>query len=171
MTFDDRITAEIIAERRRQDEKWGVQNHPLTFPNSFRTPEYWAIEADEWKKTNDQRVAVRNAQGYAADENCAWDGILGEEVAEAFGALRPGLQYAEFVQAAAVNRAILELLNRQCREQTGHLASCPALDVDWILTAPEACDCKLDVSASFALTPEQLDEVRLVSEQNAKEDA
>lgn len=141
MTLADRITAEILTERERQDLKWGRQNHPLTFPGSYRTPQYWATEADQWRETNAQRVEVRKAQGYGSDENCAWDGILEEEVAEAFGAERPGLQYAEFIQAAAVNRKILELLNEQCRKQTGHLASCPALDVDWILTAPEACDC------------------------------
>lgn len=141
MTLADRITAEILAERERQDLKWGQQNHPLTFPSSFRTPEYWAREAEEWKKTNDQRVELATVHGQPKDRNCAWDGILEEEVAEAFGAERAGLQYAEFIQAAAVNRKILELLNERCREQTGHWASCPALDVDWILTAPEACDC------------------------------
>jgi hypothetical protein len=142
MTTRDRIFAEITAERQRQDEKWGEQNHPLTFPGSYRTPEFWHTEAESWKQTNDHRAGVRNADGYPADRNRAWDGILEEEVAEAFGSGRVGLQYAEFVQAAGVTVAILELLNRQCFEQTGHLASCSALDVDWVVTAPEACDCE-----------------------------
>lgn len=142
MTTRDRIFAEITAERGRQDEKWGEQNHPLTFPGSYRTPEYWGREAEEWKRVNDERVAKANADGLTKDTNCAWDGILEEEVAEAFGAGRTGLQYAEFVQVAGVAVAILELLNRQCFELTDHLASCPALDVDWVVTAPEACDCE-----------------------------
>jgi len=162
MTVDDRITAEILAERQRQDEKWGPQNHPLTFPGSYRTPEYWATEAEEWRQNNAQRVGVRKAQGYGPSENCAWDGILEEEIAEAFGAERPGLQYAEFVQAAAVTRKILELLNEQAREKTGHLANCPALDVDWILTAPELCDCD-----SSRITLENVGEVQRML---AKED-
>lgn len=142
MTTRDRIFAEITAERGRQDEKWGEQNHPLTFPGSYRTPEFWHEEAEGWKKTNDQRVAKATADGLPADRNCAWDGILEEEVAEAFGAGRIGLQYTEFVQAAGVAVAILELLNRQCYEATKHLASCPALDVDWVVTAPEVCNCE-----------------------------
>jgi hypothetical protein len=141
MTTRERIFAEITAERGRQDEKWGEQNHPLTFPGSYRTPEFWHDEAQSWKQTNDRRVAKATVDGAPADRNCAWDSILEEEVAEAFGSPRPGLQYAEFVQAAGVAVNILELLNRRCFEQTGHLAGCPALDVDWVVTAPEACDC------------------------------
>jgi len=167
MTIDDRmvsrITAEVLAERQRQDEKWGPQDHPLTFPGSYRTPEYWAAEAEQWRQTNAQRVEVRTVQGFGPSENCAWDGIHAEEFCEAFGAELPGLQYAEFVQAAAVNRKILELLNERALEHTGHMAGCPALDVHWTLTAPEACDCD-----GSRITPANVGEVQRML---AKEDA
>lgn len=135
------ILAEVIQERVRQDEKWGVQNHPLWFGASALDHQYWATQADMWKLTNDHRVAQATAAGRPAGENCAWDGILVEEVAEAFGEASPGLQYSEFVQAAGVVVAILEKLNRDAIEKTGHHASCPALDHEWIVHAPEACDC------------------------------
>lgn len=142
MTLVDRIEHEIRAERARQDEKWGVQNHPMTFPSSLRDASLYRSLADAWKAENDHRVAESRKKGVPADRGCAWDGILGEEFSEAFAEERPGLQYAEMVQTAGVAFAILEFLNRQAKEQTGHLAWCPALDVDWILTAPELCDCE-----------------------------
>lgn len=141
MTEQQNILAEVAQERVRQDEKWGVQNHPLWFRASALDHQYWATQADMWKLTNDHRVAQATAAGRPAGENCAWDGIAFEEFAEAFGEASPGLQYSEFVQAAGVVVAILEKLNRDAIKQTGHHASCPALDHEWIVTAPEACDC------------------------------
>lgn len=141
MTDQQNILAEVAAERVRQDKKWGVQNHPLWFETSAMDHEYWAAQADMWKRTNDRRVSQATAAGLPSGKNCAWDGIYVEEVCEAFGEASPGLQYSEFVQSAGVAIAILEKLNRDAIEKTGHHASCPSLDHEWIVTAPEACDC------------------------------
>lgn len=143
MSLFERLVREVRAERQRQDEKWGVQNHPMVLDNRPQDSEYWRMIADMWKRENDLRVSLGTAEGLPKDQNCAWDGILNEEMAETFAEERPGLQYAEAMQTAGVAFAILDFLNRRSKEQTGHFAACPALDVDWILTAPEACDCEV----------------------------
>lgn len=142
MSLFDRLVREVAAERQRQDEKWGIQNHPMVFDDSLRDTDYWRGIADAWKRENDHRVARSTMKGLPRDRNCAWDGILGEEMAETFAEERPGLQYAEAVQTAGVAFAILDFLNRQSMELRGHYAGCPALDVDGLIHAPEACDCK-----------------------------
>lgn len=144
MSLFDRIVREVRTERQRQDEKWGVQNHPMTLESSLHDAEHWQQVAAFWKKNNDFRVNQGNALGLTRDRNCAWDGILIEELAETFAEERPGLQYAEAVQTAGVAFAILDFLNRRSKETTGHFAGCPALDVDGLVHAPEACDCDKD---------------------------
>lgn len=141
MSLFERIIAEVRAERARQDEKWGVQNHPMTLEDSLCDSEFWKSMADQWKRENDHRVNRGRARGLPRDRNCAWDLILAEELAETFAQERPGLQYAEAVQTAGVAFAILDFLNRTSMEQRGHYAGCPALDVDGLVHAPEACDC------------------------------
>lgn len=144
MSLFDRLVREVKAERQRQDEKWGVQNHPMTLEGELIDSEHWRIEANSWKRRNDKIVAQRTAQGIPLDRNCSWDSILAEEMAETFAEERPGLQYAEAVQTAGVAFAILDFLNRQSFELRGHFAGCPALDVEGLVHAPEACDCKLE---------------------------
>lgn len=144
MSLFDRLVREVAEERQRQDEKWGVQNHPMILDDSLRDSDYWRSVAEGWKRENDYRVAKGTARGLPKDRRCAWDGILGEESAETFAEERPGLQYAEAVQTAGVAFAILDFLNRQSMELRGHFAGCPALDVDGLIHAPEACDCKED---------------------------
>ena len=80
--------ASVLAERERQDAKWGVQDH---------APHFWAaILAEECGEF--AREAIR-------------DGLLGAPLhgpdAEALAAAR-----AEAVQAAAVALAIVECLDR-----------------------------------------------------------
>jgi hypothetical protein len=137
----ERLVREVHAERHRQDEKWGVQNHPMTLDDTLHGSDWWRGLADIWKRENDFRVQRGTQRGLPKDRNCAWDGIFIEEIAETFAEERPGLQYAEAVQAAGVAFAILDFLNRQSMELRGHYAGCPALDVDGLVHAPEACDC------------------------------
>lgn len=139
MSLFDRLVREVAAERARQDEKWGIQNHPMTLDDTLKDSSYWRTIAEAWKRENDFRVAKRN--GLPKDRRCAWDGIFAEELAETFAEERPGLQYAEAVQAAGVAFAILDFLNRQSMELRGHYAGCPALDVEGLVHAPEVCDC------------------------------
>jgi len=150
----DRLVEEVRAERARQDEKWGVQNHPMVLDDELRDVEYWKIEAEAWKRANAEIVAQRTAQGIPLDRNCAWDGIFAEELAETFAEERPGLQYAEAVQAAGVAFAILDFLNRQSMELRGHYAGCPALDVDGLLHAPELCTCETPRFEARDLNPD-----------------
>lgn len=96
-----RIFAEIKEERRRQDEKWGEQNHPLVpDPAAFNR---YANRADAWKATNDQR---------AKRGTTAWDGIAMEEFNETFAEEDPLLARAEAIQAIAVLVAMVECIDR-----------------------------------------------------------
>lgn len=99
------VLHEVADERRRQDEKWGEQNHAMVggpFPEARRAQ--WARQADFWKKCNDGRVT---------SGQMGFDGILLEEVYEAlceedFTKLRE-----ELVQVAAVAVGMIEALDRK----------------------------------------------------------
>jgi hypothetical protein len=132
----------LLEERTRQDEKWGVQNHPMHYAGSQRDAEHYRKEAEFWKKLNEYRVQRRTEQGVPADRRCAWDGIILEEICEGLAEERPGLQFTELLQATAVGLVMIDMIDRQAREETGHAIWCPTLDVDGILTAPELCTCK-----------------------------
>lgn len=98
------VLEEVEAERARQDEKWGEQNHP-DLPG-VRHPGY-ALAANMWKVDNAGRMA----------EGClAWDGILLEEVFEALEqaelANEVGLRQ-ELIQVAAVVVAHVEAIDRR----------------------------------------------------------
>ena len=113
------IAAEACDERNRQDAKWGEQNHPMT-PLARRIGSRWISdqklyndEANEWKRTNSERVAERNSQGLPSDRNCFWDGIILEEVYEALAETDYAAARAEWIQVIAVGIAIVECLDRQ----------------------------------------------------------
>jgi hypothetical protein len=110
------ILAEIHAERLRQDAKWGEQNHPTVIRDGLLGDcdhDYYATIADDWKGRNAYRVRRRNEQGYPRDRNCAWDGILREEVYEALAEADPVKRRAELVQVAAVAVNMIEQIDRQ----------------------------------------------------------
>lgn len=132
----------LLEERTRQDEKWGVQNHEFLFPGSHRTAEHYRELADLWKKLNEHRVRKLTEAGHGADTNCAWDGIILEEVFEGLAEQRPGLQFSELLQATAVGLAMIDMLDRRARDETGHAVWCAALDVDGDLVQPECCACE-----------------------------
>lgn len=97
----EEILYEVADETVRQDEKWGEQNHPDLLPEEYSHRTYH-FTAEAWKRTNDARVAKANADGALPDRNCAWDGILLEEVYEALAESDPAKLRAELVQVAAV---------------------------------------------------------------------
>lgn len=100
-----RVLSQVAEERRRQDEKWGPQDHPLVggpFPEARRSQ--WARQADFWKKANDARV-ISGQTGF--------DGILLEEVYEALCEEEYDKARAELVQVAAVAVGMIEAIDRK----------------------------------------------------------
>ena len=103
------VLALVAAELKRQDEKWGEQNHPIV---GGATPivnrRFAASQEKFWKDMNDRRVE-RGQLG--------WDGILYEEVFEAFAARDPREIETELIQSAAVAvQAVLSQRRQADRE-------------------------------------------------------
>lgn len=110
-TWDPRIgrnavLAAIVAERARQDEQWGEQNHPDgTGPEQEILPGW---------RAGDLATAARNAcQHHASMGVVTWRDIFGEEVCEAFAETEPAKLRAELIQAAAVLVAWVQALDRR----------------------------------------------------------
>ncbi|MFE2941006.1 NUDIX hydrolase [Streptomyces sp. NPDC059255] len=93
------VLAEIASERRRQDDKFGEQNHP---DGTGQHPEQ--IDAD---------VARMACQQAADGGYLDWLHILREEVAEALAESDPARLRAELVQVAAVAAAWVEAIDRR----------------------------------------------------------
>jgi hypothetical protein len=82
-----RVFADIRNERRRQDEKWGIQRH------GDGTSSTYADTADHWKDVVNED---------ADDGGSKWAHILLEEIFEALSETDPARLRAELVQSAAV---------------------------------------------------------------------
>jgi len=93
-----RIFSEIDKERKRQDDKWNVQNHPMV-----RVPEHIAQN----KKLADALKVVNDTEKFD------WCSILLEEVYEAFSETDPEKQRVEMIQVAAVAVNTIEYLDRK----------------------------------------------------------
>lgn len=95
------VVGEVIAERIRQDEKWGEQNHPDGTGNALQR-----------RAAEDSRyVCQRNFQRGEG----TWHDILLEEVAEAFAESDKSKLRDELIQVAAVAVAWVEKLEREAR--------------------------------------------------------
>lgn len=100
---------DVAAERARQDQKWGQQNHPDgTGPGVEVVPLWDGVDFAEWAK------AATDAA--ARDGSVTWRDILLEEVAEAFAEEDLDLLRAELVQVAAVAVQWVEALDRRRAE-------------------------------------------------------
>ena len=95
------VLDDVWLERRRQDRKWGEQNHPIAVARDIHRH---TDEMKFWKRVNDWR----NRTG-----QLTWDGILLEEVYEALSEVDPEKIRAELVQVAAVAVAMIECIDRQ----------------------------------------------------------
>lgn len=104
------VLQEIDAERVSQDVKWGVQSHPMHFFGE--DVRYYADMAESWKRSNAARVREATKLGRPKGANCAWDGILLEEVFEALAETDPAAQRVELIQVAAVAVAMIEHIDR-----------------------------------------------------------
>lgn len=96
----DKVLQEVLAERVRQDEKWGEQNHP---DGTGISPEQ--------QKLADQARAV--CQQVFAEGRGDWAHVLFEEVREALAESSPASLRAELVQVAAVAVAWIEAIDRR----------------------------------------------------------
>jgi hypothetical protein len=102
------IIDQLGVERLRQVEKWGQQDHPPIGRtlDDIHDREYYAAQAEQWKKRNDYRVEIGNL---------AWDGILLEEVFEALE--KAGVDDDEYekelVEVMAVAAAMIEANRRR----------------------------------------------------------
>ena len=99
------VLDEVADERASQDEKWGEQNHP----DGTGGPGYYSQLADLTKRLN-------NEYARAADGSLSWQGILKEEVYEAFAESDPVKLRTELVQVAAVAVAWIEAIDRRASQ-------------------------------------------------------
>jgi hypothetical protein len=94
----DKVFAAVMAERQRQEQRFGEQNHPDGTDKRF---EPYAVQA---KELCDQftRLGV-----------VSWRDILNEEVFEVFAETEPKLLKTELVQVMAVCKARIECIDRR----------------------------------------------------------
>ncbi|MET9142410.1 hypothetical protein [Streptomyces sp. NPDC004042] len=99
----DHVLSEVLAERIRQDEKWGEQNHPDGTSSDY-TSRLMATSA---------RVLTE----YASERGTlTWRRILDEEFHEVLAETDPVRLRTELVQVAAVAVAWAESIDRRLAE-------------------------------------------------------
>lgn len=101
------VLTDLAAERDRQDEKWGEQNHP----------DGTGPEDRPWGRSADVRVAKQLTDFMARRGLLTWRHILAEEFYEALAEDEPALLRAELLQVAAVAVAWVEAIDRRTRPQ------------------------------------------------------
>ncbi|MEU0081386.1 hypothetical protein ABZY58_26090 [Micromonospora tulbaghiae] len=125
------VLAEVLAERRRQDVKWGEQNHPDAHPDILGrltdgAGEWWGEPAEVARRLSEYYeipVASRaryNCRHEAGHHGPTWVGIAIEEMAEVLEAAvsDPATLRAEWVQLAAVAVAAVEAIDRRIENDT-----------------------------------------------------
>lgn len=99
------VLGEVVEERIRQDEKWGVQDYPMgTGDRPGLSLAEAVAHADEMRRTCDEAFTLGVG---------TWLHILDEEVAEASAESDPEKLRAELLQVAAVAVAMVEALDRR----------------------------------------------------------
>lgn len=96
--YDDFELA-VRHERRRQDDKWGEQNHPDGTGTECQKLDAQKYRAICEKATAEKRVTFRH--------------ILHEEVAEAFAETDPDPLKKELIQISAVCKQWIEAIDRR----------------------------------------------------------
>lgn len=95
----DRVLQEVLAERIRQDQKWGEQNHPDGTGGSGAQ-----YVADRYRSIVDEALKSNSA---------TWRDVLLEEVYEALAEGDPTRLRAELIQIGAVCTAWAEAIDRR----------------------------------------------------------
>ncbi|MEW2164360.1 hypothetical protein AB0912_15410 [Streptomyces sp. NPDC007084] len=99
MIATDRVLQEVLAERVRQDERWGEQNHP----------DGTALTEDRDRANRARHVC----ESMARMGQLTWRDVLHEEEQEAFAESDPAKLRAELVQVAAVAVAWIAAIDRR----------------------------------------------------------
>ena len=103
----DGIFEEIRAERKRQDEKFGEQNHPMVGKTLYD------ILPEDYPRSDLLRRQIKHCKERCKTDRFCWFDVLIEEVCEAFLETEPEKQREEMIQVAAVAVAIIEYLDRR----------------------------------------------------------
>lgn len=101
------VLFDVARERRRQDAKWGQQNHP----DGTGPGVYWQFY--DYPAAELAGIIRRATQEAFAQGKGTWRDILNEEVAEAFAEDDPAKLRAELIQVAAVAAAWVEAIDRR----------------------------------------------------------
>lgn len=96
----DRVLSEVLAERIRQDDRWGEQNHP----------DGTGVAPEQTKLADNAKAMCQQA---FAEGRGDWAHILFEEVREALAEFDPAKLRAELIQVAAVAVAWAEAIDRR----------------------------------------------------------
>ena len=102
------VLREVLAERRRQDARWGEQNHPNG--TGYR---YLREQADK---------ARRECDTAAETGRVTWRLVLREEYREALACTDPAELREELLQVAAVAVVWIEALDRRAAAAEGGAA-------------------------------------------------
>jgi hypothetical protein len=108
------VLGEVYDERRRQDEKWGEQNHGFFGPPGF-DPRNAVLTWFSNKLVDNQEDAKAIVEGCAKDGTLGFCDILMEEVVEALDETHIAKVREELVQVAAVAVAAIESIDRNGR--------------------------------------------------------
>ena len=138
---DEEIAREVLAERDRQDGKWGEQNHPdgtgpdatplgdFTWRRAFQDGKAHTLDGTSAKTL---AACAKEVTDVAAKQgNVTWADILGEEHFEALAEDDPAKLRAELIQVAAVAIQWVAAIDR--RVPALHVAILTAADftVEW----------------------------------------
>ena len=98
------IIEEILEERKRQDAKWGVQNHNIINYKEANHLQYYGLPSE--------LTAKFNCENAAKEGNLTWGDIVVEELVEALNAKNYKDMREELIQCGAVILAMIESLDR-----------------------------------------------------------
>jgi len=104
------VLAAVAGERIRQDERWGVQDHPMIArevedAGAYTRAEFYGVRPEHFARATCER-RFANGIGSFVD-------ILAEEVSEAICAQDDSARRAELIQVAAVAVAMVEAIDRR----------------------------------------------------------
>jgi hypothetical protein len=108
------VMVDVLAERQRQDKKWGEQNHPSVDPVLQSRVGGCVPErmCREYEIPCEERAKYL-CQTAAAHHECTWTHIALEEFCEAVSAPDDAARRGELVQLAAVVVQWIECLDRR----------------------------------------------------------
>ncbi len=119
------VYLDIMEERRRQEAKWGEQNHPNADPAVLKD----AVALCRFYKIPTEQEAKDTCEARAREGKVTWADITLEEFSESFEALAQSEEVArtELVQLAAVVVSWIECIDRRAGKETRQPTSCESL--------------------------------------------